>query len=64
MGGNMNRSTGRGVGPTGAGREADTGTAAADRLGAVDTVERDPAGAGGGDAAPRETSRLDPRRLG
>ncbi len=53
MGGNMNRSTGRGVGPTGAGREADTGTAAADGLGAVDTVEQDLAGAGGGDAAPR-----------
>ena len=64
MGGNVNQSTGRGVGPTGAGKEADTGTAAADGLGAVDTVERDPAGARGGDTVPRETSRLEPRRLG
>jgi hypothetical protein len=39
---------GRGVGPTGAGRGVDTGTAAADGAGAVDTVEQDPAGAGGG----------------
>jgi hypothetical protein len=39
---------GRGVGLTGVGRGADTGTAAADGAGAVDTVERGPAGAGGG----------------
>ena len=48
MGGNMNRSTGRGVGPTGAGRGADTGTTAADGAGTVNAVEQDPAGAGGG----------------
>ncbi len=48
MGGSLNRSMGRGVGPTGAGRGVDTGTAAADGVGAVDTVERDPTGAGGG----------------
>jgi hypothetical protein len=48
MGGNVNQLTGRGVGLTGAGRGADTGTTAADGAGAVDTVERDPAGAGGG----------------
>ncbi len=54
MAGKVNRSTGRGVGPTGAGRGAGTGTAAADEAGAVDTVERDPAGAeGGGPHHPR-----------
>jgi hypothetical protein len=63
MGDNVNQPTGRGVGPTGAGRGTDTGTAL-DGAGAVDAVERDPAGAGGGDAAPPETSRLEPRRLG
>ena len=35
-----------------------------DGAGAVDAVEQDPAGAGGGDAAPPKTSRLEPRRLG
>ncbi len=48
MTGNVNRSMGSGIGPTGAGRGAGTGTAAADEAGAVDTVERDPAGAEGG----------------
>ena len=64
MGDNVNRSTRRGVGPTGAGRGTDTGTATLDGAGAVDAVEQDPAGAGGRDAAPPETSRLEPRRLG
>ena len=40
MGGNVNRSTGRGVGPTGAGKGADTGTAAADGAAAVDTCDQ------------------------
>ena len=48
MGGYMNQLTGRGVGPTGAGRGADTGTAAAYRVRAVDIVEQDPVGAKGG----------------
>ena len=64
MTGNVNRSTGSGIGPTGAGRGAGTGTAAADGVGAVDTVERDPVGAGWGDALPPKASRLEPRRLG
>ncbi len=60
----MNQSTGRGVGSTGAGRGADTGTTATDGAGTVDAVEQDLAGAGGGDVVPPETSRQKPRRLG
>ncbi len=58
MAGKVNRSTGRGVGLTGAGRGAGTGTTAADGAGAVDTVERDPARAEGGGSAPPKTSQL------
>ena len=48
MGGNVNQSKGKGAGLTGAGRGTDTGTTAVDGAATVDTVERDPAEAGGG----------------
>ena len=73
MGGNLNQSTGRGVGPTGAGKGADTGTAAADGAAALDTVEQDPARAGedadtgtaaAGGAGAVDTVERDPVRAG
>ena len=56
MGGNVNQSTRRGIGPTGAERGSDTGTKATDTggVGAEDAVGRDPEaeGAGGGGGIP------------
>jgi len=58
MAGRVDRLTGRGGGPTGAGKGAGTGTAATDGVGAVDTLEQDPTGAGGGCLTTQEKARM------